>query len=366
MASVRFEEVTKSFGKVVAVRDFTLEIHDGEFLVLVGPSGWGKTTILRLVAGLEQVTSGEIYIAGKPVTMVPPGERDIAMVFQNYALYPHMDVFKNMAFCLEMRRVPKEEIKRRVYKAAEMLGIADLLNRKPRELSGGQRQRVALGRAIVREPKVFLFDEPLSNLDAKLRTAMRAELLDLHRRLRTTTIYVTHDQLEAMTMGSRIVVLNQGTIQQVDSPQNIYEKPVNLFVAGFIGSPFMNFLHCKIVHNEGVLWAHSPHFKLKIPRSKEPFLSPYLDREVVLGLRPEHIYHSESIKSSEAGTTFNGQIWVVERLGSEKLVHIRMGQVTITARVESNVDLKAGEVAEFKAAMTLSHVFDKETGRAIC
>jgi len=365
MAGVRLEGVRKSFGKVVAVKDFTLDIADGEFLVLVGPSGCGKSTVLRLIAGLEEVTSGEIYIDGRPVTMLPPRQRDVAMVFQNYALYPHMDVFRNMAFCLEMRGVPKEEIRRMVHSTAELLGIAALLERKPRELSGGQRQRVALGRAIVRDPKVFLFDEPLSNLDAKLRIAMRAELLDLHQRLRTTTIYVTHDQLEAMTMGDRIVVMNEGLIQQVDTPQNVYDHPVNLYVAGFVGSPAMNFIECRIVSRDGGLWATSPHMALRIPEEKGSLLIPYIDREVLLGLRPEHIDDLGSVKAPEPGATFKAEVWVVEPLGSDKLVHIRMGQATMVARLDPRVDLKAGETAEFVAAMGSSHVFDKETGKTI-
>ena len=246
MVKVTLENVTKIFGKVVAVKNFSLDIKDGEFIILVGPSGCGKTTTLRTIAGLEEVTAGEIYIGERLVNDVPPKDRDIAMVFQNYALYPHMDVYRNMSFGLRLRKVPKHEIDRIVKQTAELLGIRELLDRKPKELSGGQRQRVALGRAIVRDPKVFLFDEPLSNLDAKLRIAMRAELLALHQRLKTTTIYVTHDQLEAMTMGDRIVVMNEGVIQQVDTPQNVYDHPVNRYVAGFIGSPSMNFIDCVV------------------------------------------------------------------------------------------------------------------------
>ncbi|MBC7189544.1 sn-glycerol-3-phosphate ABC transporter ATP-binding protein UgpC, partial [Candidatus Aerophobetes bacterium] len=268
MAEVRLRNVTKVFGKVVAVKNFTLDIKDGEFIILVGPSGCGKTTTLRTIAGLEEVTSGEIYIGDRLVNDVPPKNRDIAMVFQNYALYPHMNVYQNMAFGLKLRKVPKDEIDRVVKRTAELLGIRELLDRKPKELSGGQRQRVALGRAIVRNPKVFLFDEPLSNLDAKLRIAMRAELLDLHQRLKTTTIYVTHDQLEAMTMGDRIVVMNEGLIQQVDTPQNVYDHPINKYVAGFIGSPSMNFIECAIVKKNGDLYARTKGMELKIPKDK--------------------------------------------------------------------------------------------------
>lgn len=254
MAEVRLRNVTKVFGKVVAVKNFTLDIKDGEFVILVGPSGCGKTTTLRSIAGLEEIDSGEIYIGDRLVNDVPPKDRDIAMVFQNYALYPHMDVYKNMSFGLRLRKVPKQEIDKIVRRTADMLGIGELLDRKPKELSGGQRQRVALGRAIVRNPKVFLFDEPLSNLDAKLRIAMRAELLDLHRRLKTTTIYVTHDQLEAMTMADRIVVMNEGVIQQVGTPQEVYDHPVNKYVAGFIGSPEMNFIPCRLVKKNGDMY----------------------------------------------------------------------------------------------------------------
>jgi multiple sugar transport system ATP-binding protein len=365
MAGVRLQNVRKVFGKVTAVRDFTLDIPDGEFVVLVGPSGCGKSTVLRAIAGLEEITSGEIFIDGKPISLLPPRDRDIAMVFQNYALYPHMNVFQNMAFCLEMRKMSREDARRVVQEAAEMLGIAGLLERKPRELSGGQRQRVALGRAIVRDPKVFLFDEPLSNLDAKLRIAMRAELLDLHQRLRTTTIYVTHDQMEAMTMGDRIVVMNEGLIQQVDTPQTVYDHPVNRYVAGFVGSPSMNFIDCAIEKRGEDLFAMTPTMSLRIPEDKATSLEKCTGREAVLGVRPEHIQDAASVLQPQPGSRFRAQVWVVEPMGSDKLVHIRLERVTLVARLNPHVKLQTGDTAEFVAAMGSSHIFDKETGETL-
>ncbi len=362
MAKVLLKGVSKEFGKVVAVKDFTLDIKDGEFIILVGPSGCGKTTTLRTIAGLEEATAGEIYIGDKLVNDVPPKNRDIAMVFQNYALYPHMNVYKNMSFGLRLRKIPKPEVNTTVRRTADLLGIGELLDRKPKELSGGQRQRVALGRAIVRDPRVFLFDEPLSNLDAKLRIAMRAELLDLHQRLKTTTIYVTHDQLEAMTMGDRIVIMNEGVIQQVDTPQVVYDHPVNRYVAGFIGSPSMNFLLPTIVKENGNFYAADKDYKLKIPDDKAKFLKDYVDKEVVLGVRPEHIDTMATKRDHDPGSVFSASIWVVETLGSEKLVHIRSGEkYTLIARLEPHADVKTGETVEFVANMNLSHVFDKET-----
>jgi len=365
MAEVKLRNVTKAFGKVVAVKNFTLDIKDGEFIILVGPSGCGKTTTLRTIAGLEEVTSGEIYIGDRLVNDVPPKDRDIAMVFQNYALYPHMDVYKNMAFGLKLRKVPKDEIDRIVKRTAEMLGIRELLDRKPKELSGGQRQRVALGRAIVRNPKVFLFDEPLSNLDAKLRIAMRAELLALHQRLKTTTIYVTHDQLEAMTMGDRIVVMNEGVIQQVDTPQNVYDHPVNKYVAGFIGSPSMNFIDCTLVKKDGNLYATTKGMSLKIPDDKIKLVESYINKEVILGIRPEHISDTATVKSYGPGTTFKASVWVVEPLGSEKLVHVKNEDDTLVARLDPHVTLRSGDIAEFTVRMDLAHIFDKETEKTI-
>ncbi len=366
MAKVILKDVCKEFGKVVAVKNFSLDIKDGEFIILVGPSGCGKTTTLRTIAGLEEASAGEIYIGDKLVNDVPPKNRDIAMVFQNYALYPHMNVYKNMSFGLRLRKVPKPEINKTVRRTADLLGIGELLDRKPKELSGGQRQRVALGRAIVRDPRVFLFDEPLSNLDAKLRIAMRAELLDLHQRLKTTTIYVTHDQLEAMTMGDRIVIMNEGVIQQVDTPQVVYDHPINRYVAGFIGSPSMNFLSPTIVRKNGNFYAIAKDYKLKIPADKAKALKDYVDKEVVLGIRPEHLDTKVTKSKHDPESVFSASIWVVETVGSEKIVHIRSGEKdTLIARLDPHADIKTGETVEFVANMDLSHVFDKETEEVV-
>jgi len=365
MAEVKLVQVTKKFGKVQAVNDFTLHIMDGEFVILVGPSGCGKSTILRSIAGLEEITSGDIYIGDKRVNDTHPKDRDIAMVFQNYALYPHMDVYKNMAFSLMQKKVPKAEIDRKVRSCATMLGIEELLQRKPRELSGGQRQRVALGRAIVRNPQVFLFDEPLSNLDAKLRIVMRAELLDLHQKLKTTSIYVTHDQVEAMTMGDRLVVMNQGRIQQLDTPQQLYDHPVNRFVAGFIGSPPMNFIDCRITREDGKLHARTEALDFRIPEKRADKLQPYAEKEVVLGIRPEHILEPLSAEQMGEGIRFEATVWVVEPLGSEKLVHLKVGDNTLVARMAPHIPLKMGETTSFAARMDQAFFFDKETEEAI-
>src|SRR5512146_2795139 len=297
MASVTFKNVYKKFGDVTAVNNMNIAVDDKEFLVLVGPSGCGKTTALRCLAGLEEISEGEILIGDRVVNDVAPKDRDIAMVFQSYALYPHLSVFDNMAFGLKLRKVPRDEIKKRVEKAAATLGITDLLNRKPRQLSGGQRQRVAVGRAIVREPKVFLFDEPLSNLDAKLRVQMRAEISKIHQQLQTTFIYVTHDQMEAMTMATRIAVINRGKLQQLDTPQNLYNFPTNLFVAGFIGSPAMNFFPAKIRKN-GKLVADAGEFAVPLPSSKAKAFDPYVGRDVVIGIRPENIHDADFVPSN--------------------------------------------------------------------
>ena len=366
MSEVKIKNVSKLFGEFVAVKDFSLDIQDGEFIILVGPSGCGKTTILRSIAGLETITSGEIFIDGRPVSKVAPKKRDIAMVFQNYALYPHMNVRNNMAFSLKLRKIPKGKINEIVEHTADLLGMRPLLDRKPNELSGGQRQRVALGRAIVRNPKVFLFDEPLSNLDAKLRISMRAELLSLHQRLKTTTIYVTHDQLEAMTMGDRIVVMNNGVIQQVDPPQKVYDHPANKYVAGFIGSPAMNFVDCQISLDNGEFYAVSPGLKLKIPADKAERIKERVGQEVSLGLRPEHIIHRDLVDQYDPELSFKGSVWVIEPLGSEKLVYIRPeSQDTLIARVDPHVNIKLGDVADFTVRMNLSHLFEKDDGRII-
>src|SRR5215831_2086259 len=315
MAPVLIRQLNKKFDEVHAVNNVNLEIHDQEFVVLVGPSGCGKTTTLRMVAGLESITSGEVLIGDKVVNDLAPMDRDIAMVFQNYALYPHMSVYDNMAFGLKMRKFGKGEIEKRVREAADILGIGEMLKRKPRQLSGGQRQRVALGRAIVRHPRVFLFDEPLSNLDAKLRVQMRVELKKLHERLGTTAIYVTHDQVEAMTLGDRVVVMRDGRVQQVGDPMELYNQPANRFVAGFIGSPAMNFAPVRIAVNNGSLWAESEGLRIKVPAPIVQRLGRYAGIEATLGVRPEDLH--VATESDPAGFTFPSKIEVVEQLGSE-------------------------------------------------
>ena len=366
MAEVRLKNIYKIFGKTTAVNDFCLDIEDGEFIVLVGPSGCGKSTTLRLIAGLEVISSGEMFIGDRLVNEIHPRDRDIAMVFQNYALYPQMTVFENMSFSLRMRKVPKAEIDRTIRQAADLLRIDQLLNRKPGQLSGGQRQRVALGRAIVRDPQVFLFDEPLSNLDAKLRIAMRAELLELHQRLATTIIYVTHDQLEAMTMGNRIVVMKDGLIQQVDNPETVYNHPINRFVAGFIGSPSMNFIDCKIAaRHDGELVATTSGLELKIPDQYAKKAEKYVNTRVTLGIRPEHLTDSAGLQNPDPKTTFQASVRVIESAGSEKLVHIRNEDDTLVARLDPHVQLGIGDVVDFTARMESAHIFDIDTGETI-
>ncbi|MCD6165397.1 sn-glycerol-3-phosphate ABC transporter ATP-binding protein UgpC [bacterium] len=365
MAEVRVKNVTKVFEKnVVAVDNVTLDVKDKEFIVLVGPSGCGKSTFLRMIAGLEEVTSGEIYIEDRLVNDVPPKDRDIAMVFQNYALYPHMTVYNNMAFGLKLRKYPKEEIRRRVLEAAEILGIQDLLNRKPKALSGGQRQRVAVGRAIVRKPKVFLFDEPLSNLDAKLRVQMRTEIIKLHNRLEATMIYVTHDQVEAMTMGDRIVVLKDGKIQQIDTPLNLYNRPRNKFVAGFIGSPSMNFLSC-YVRRDGGLWLEEGQLRIKIPSKYEDKLAPYLDKEIIFGIRPEDIYEETAAVTVKEKASIKSQVEVVELMGHEIYVYLNTGFNNFIARMETDNLPQVGYTVNLILDMDKAHFFDKETEESI-
>ncbi len=364
MAGLSFKNIQKVYaGGVVAVDDFNLEVDDKEFLVLVGPSGCGKTTTLRMVAGLEEISEGELYIDGKLVNDVAPKDRDIAMVFQNYALYPHMTVFDNMAFGLKLRKTPKPEIKRRVHEAAKILDIEHLLDRSIKALSGGQRQRVALGRAIVREPKVFLMDEPLSNLDAKLRVQMRTELSKLHQRLQTTIIYVTHDQIEAMTMGSRIVVMKDGLIQQVDSPQSLYAKPVNKFVAGFIGTPAMNFIDAHIVRNGDGVHAKFAEHEILLPEEKGQLLidGGYIDKDVTMGIRPENISADPAVLAQFPSSVVDGRVEVVEMLGSETLLYMVIEDANFIARVNPNTMAKPGDTIKVSFDPDFIHMFDKAT-----
>jgi multiple sugar transport system ATP-binding protein len=363
MARVALENLNKTFGEVYAVKDVSLTVQDREFMVLVGPSGCGKTTTLRMVAGLEEITSGEIFIADRPVTHLPPRDRDIAMVFQNYALYPHMTVFDNMAFGLKMRKFSKAEIDKRVREAAEVLGIHDLLGRKPRQLSGGQRQRVALGRAIVRHPQVFLFDEPLSNLDAKLRVQMRGELKRLHERLQATAIYVTHDQVEAMTLGDRIVVMKDGCIQQIGEPLEVYSRPQNKFVAGFLGSPAMNFIDVSIIETNGSLYAETAGLRIQIPAERSVRLSSYKGRQVTFGIRPEDL--REAAADSLNSSSFEASVEVVEPLGSEILLDVQVGHHSLVARVASSFHTKRHEKIRLAFVPERVHFFDLQTEKAI-
>ena len=363
MAQVMMKDLNKKYDEVHAVKDVNLHIRDKEFVVLVGPSGCGKSTTLRMVAGLEEITAGEITIGDRIVNDLPPKDRDIAMVFQNYALYPHMTVYDNMAFGLKMRKFPKPEIAKRVGDAAEILGIQELLKRKPRQLSGGQRQRVAVGRAIVRHPQVFLFDEPLSNLDAKLRVQMRVELKRLHERLETTAIYVTHDQVEAMTLGDRVVVMKDGWIQQVGEPLELYGKPSNRFVAGFIGSPSMNFVEVTVADANGALWADTPGFRVKVPPACAGRLGPYRGQRVTLGIRPEDLRVATG--SDAADHSFDTVVEVVEPLGSEILLDLKAGPNVIVARVDPTVRVKHSDKMRLALHPERVHFFDNKTELAI-
>ncbi len=382
MASVLFKHIYKRFpGGVTAVSDFNLEVKDKEFLILVGPSGCGKTTTLRMIAGLEEITEGELFIGDKRVNDVAPKDRDIAMVFQNYALYPHMTVFDNMAFGLKLRKVRKEEIKKRVEEAAKILDISHLLDRKPKALSGGQKQRVALGRAIVREPKVFLLDEPLSNLDAKLRASMRSELTKLHIRLKTTFIYVTHDQVEAMTMATRIVVMKDGVIQQVDTPQNLYDFPCNIFVAGFIGTPQMNFVVCNLVRKEdGNVYMQFGKNELVLPKEKaeEEALQEYIGKpnkpvkQVIAALRPELLHDEPVYMDLFKDTILKCDVEFTELMGAEIYLYLNLGDdeegepINMISRVSSRSTAKSGDSVDIAIDTTRIHFFDKETERIIC
>ena len=368
MASISLRHIYKKYpGGVTAVSDFNLEVKDKEFLVLVGPSGCGKTTTLRMIAGLEEITEGELFIGDDLVNDVAPKDRKIAMVFQNYALYPHMTVFENMAFGLKLNKTPKEEIKRRVEEAGRVLGITHLLDRKPKALSGGQKQRVALGRAIVRNPKVFLLDEPLSNLDAKLRASMRTELTKLHNRVGTTFVYVTHDQVEAMTMATRIVVMKDGLIQQVDTPQNLYDTPCNIFVAGFIGTPQMNFMNGTLNKKGNDVYFTFEGVDLKLPADKAnaPELAEYIGKEVVAGLRPECINDNPEVIDAAAENSFDVDVDVTELMGAEIYLYLTIGETRLIARVSSRSKSRAGDHIKVAFDMTRLHIFDKDTERCV-
>ena len=366
MAKVLLENVYKIYpGDVTAVHDANLEIQDREFVVLVGPSGCGKSTTLRMVAGLEEISKGAIYIDGKKVNDVPPKDRDIAMVFQNYALYPHMSVYNNMAFGLKLRKYPKAEIHQRVMEAADILGIADYLDRKPKALSGGQRQRVAVGRAIVRKPKAFLFDEPLSNLDAKMRVQMRAEISKLHNSLQSTMIYVTHDQIEAMTMGDRIVVMKDGWIQQVDTPLNIYNHPANQFVAGFIGSPPMNFFAGKIIRRPNQVLFDEGTFQVALPDGMAGKLADRDGQSVTMGVRPENVDEREARPESNPARVVKAKVEVVEMMGAEVYLYAQTGRTGFTARVAPSCRRRVGDAVEVVLDMEKAHFFGAEGGESL-
>ena len=369
MASLSLEGIQKVYSNgFQAVKDFNLEIADKEFIIFVGPSGCGKSTTLRMIAGLEDISGGTLKIDGKVMNNVEPKDRDIAMVFQNYALYPHMTVYDNMAFGLKLRKVPKDEIDKKVREAARILDLEKLLDRKPKALSGGQRQRVAMGRAIVRKPKVFLMDEPLSNLDAKLRVQMRIEISKIHQRLGATIIYVTHDQTEAMTLGTRIVVMKDGVVQQVDTPQHLYEQPGNLFVAGFMGSPQMNFLDAQIAEKGGDLIAKVGEYDIVIPAAKAKVLKDggYVGKTVVLGIRPEDIHDSQMFIEASPSVPMTSTVKVYELLGAEVFLYFDVNGTQVTARVDPRTNSKTGDTIKFAFDMEKSHFFDKETELTIC
>ncbi len=366
LTGVRLENVFKNFGKVEVVANVSMEINPGEFVVLVGPSGCGKTTTLRMIAGLEEVTSGKIYIDNTDVTFIPPKDRDIAMVFQNYALYPHMTVRENMGFALKMRKNPKNIIDERVAEAAEILGLQKMLDRKPKQLSGGQRQRVALGRAIVRQPKVFLMDEPLSNLDAKLRVQMRGELKKLHERLKATVVYVTHDQVEAMTLGSRICIMNDGVIQQFDEPMKVYSHPSNTYVAGFIGSPSMNFFDGIIKKNGADYTFEANGFELQLPKNLEKYFKDVVGVEVTLGVRPEDIVdYVKAVRKNYTHEKVMGNIEFAELLGSQTFVHIKIGDKLVMGEVDPSYLVSLGAEIELGFNLKNMYLFDKQTQKAI-
>ena len=372
MAGLTLKGIYKKYpGGVVAVTDVNLEIRDKEFIVLVGPSGYGKSTTLRMIAGLEEISEGELYIGDRLVNDIAPKDRDIAMVFQNYALYPHMTVFDNMAFGLKLRKVPKDEIERKVNEAAKILDLSHLLDRKPKAMSGGQRQRVALGRAIVRSPKVFLLDEPLSNLDAKLRAQMRTEISKIHKKLGTTFIYVTHDQTEAMTMGDRIVCMKDGFVQQVDTPQNLYENPVNKFVAGFLGSPQMNFIDAVLREEYGQYVVEfgsnrGQVYQIIVPESKvNENLGRYVNKEIILGVRPESIHDEEMYLSNATTGVINADVEITEMMGAETYLYLVCEGIPLTARVSPRSTARPGDTISVAIDPNRIHIFDKETEKAI-
>lgn len=369
MSSLSLKNITKQYPNgIIAVKDFSLEIADKEFIIFVGPSGCGKSTTLRMIAGLEEITQGELWIGDKLVNDVEPKDRDIAMVFQNYALYPHMSVYDNMAFGLKLRKVPKEQINKIVSEAAKVLGIEHLLDRKPKALSGGQRQRVAMGRAIVRDPKVFLMDEPLSNLDAKLRVQMRIEISKLHQRLQTTFVYVTHDQTEAMTLGTRIVVMKDGLVQQVDTPQNLYDRPKNHFVAGFMGSPQMNFMDATVVKKGADIFVEFYSYSLKLPESKAKKLieGGYVDKGVIIGIRPEDIHDEEMYINNFPESVLEATVRVYELLGAEVFLYFNVDEtLEITARVNPRTTARPEDKLKIAFDMSKMHVFDKETEQTV-
>ncbi|MBI5946573.1 MAG: sn-glycerol-3-phosphate ABC transporter ATP-binding protein UgpC [Chloroflexi bacterium] len=365
MARVLYSHVTKHFGDTVAVEDLTLEVFDKEFLVLIGPSGCGKSTVIRVLAGLEKLTAGEVYLDDVLVNDLPARDRDIAMVFQSYALYPHMSVFDNMAFGLKMHGVHKDEIKRRVTAAAETLGIHELLKRKPAQLSGGQRQRVALGRAIVREPKVFLFDEPLSNLDAKLRVQTRAELSKLHDRLGTTFIYVTHDQVEAMTMATRLAVMKDGVLHQVGTPEEVYFRPDNVFVAGFIGSPSMNLLPGKLTGTPEEMRIELKGFELSLPAERSKRVASFAGRDVICGIRPEDMHDRAFVRAEVRGQVIQGRVEVTEMMGNERFLHLLVHEQELLARVDARTRARAGQDVSLLVDVDRVHIFDAATEKVL-
>ena len=366
MAGITFDHVFKRFGEVTVLKDFDLAIADQEFLVLVGPSGSGKTTALRLLAGLEEISEGNIFIGERIVNDVPPKDRDIAMVFQSYALYPHMSVYDNMAFGLKLRKTPKAEIDKRVKEAAKMLSNGHLLDRKPKALSGGQRQRVALGRAIVRNPAVFLMDEPLSNLDAKLRVQTRGEISKLHQRLKTTFVYVTHDQTEVMTMGNRIAIMNDGIVQQLDTPQVLYDHPANMFVAGFIGSPAMNFFEAKLARRDGGATVDFGPFHLPVPAAQIEKLGAHVGKPIYFGIRPEDIHDAQYVpRGVDDAAKLSANVTVVEPLGSEVFAYVENGGKEMVGKLDPRTNAQVGQPLDLVVNMGKMHAFERESGRTL-